>query len=185
MAPPRRSKGPVALGEILAWLLFTALLVPAGFVGWVIGHYSGGHAGTRTVTITAAAPAKTTTAAATTTAATTTAAAPKTTTAAASTGSNAAAGKTVFLSNGCGSCHTFTQAGTKGKVGPELNTAPAADAKKDGNMALSAFVKESIVDPNAYISPGFPKSVMPQTFGKSLSATQLADLVAFIVAGKQ
>jgi len=51
-------------------------------------------------------------------------------------------------------------------------------------MPLAAFVRESILKPNAYISPGYKKGVMPQTFGKQLSTTQLADLVAFITAGK-
>ena len=35
--------------EFGIWLLFVALLVPAGFTGWAIGHYTGRH--TRTVTV--------------------------------------------------------------------------------------------------------------------------------------
>lgn len=46
--------GPMFEGAI--WLLFVALLVPAGVVGWALGH--SGHGGTRTVTVgTAAASA--------------------------------------------------------------------------------------------------------------------------------
>jgi cytochrome c2 len=171
-----RPKPVVAVGEILMWLLFTVLLVPAGAVGWAIGHYTGHQGGTRTVTVTAAAPATTTT----------TAAAPATTTAAATTAAaagNAAAGKTVFTSAGCGACHTFKAAGTSGTVGPDLDTAPAADAKTAG-MALAAFVDQSIVQPDAFIAKGFPKGVMPGTFGSTLSKTQLADLVAFLTGGK-
>ena len=40
-------------------------------------------------------------------------------------------------------------------------------------MQLAAFIRESIVNPNAYIAPGYPKSVMPQTFGSTLTKTQL------------
>ena len=47
-------------------------------------------------------------------------------------------------------------------------------------MPLDAFVKQSIVDPNAYIAPGFPKGVMPATFGKTLSPAKIDALVAFI-----
>jgi len=90
----------------------------------------------------------------------------------------------VFASNGCGACHTFKPAGSSATVGPDLDTAPALDAKKD-NMPLPAFIRESIVSPNTYISPGYPKSVMPQTFGSTLTKTQLADLVAFIAAGSK
>jgi len=167
----RRKKNPwVSATEVLVWVLFALLLVPAGFAGWALGHYTslGKGGGTKTVTVTAAAP---------TTAATTTAA--QTTTAAAGSTGNAAAGKAVFLANGCGACHTYTPAGASANVGPNLDTAPAVDAKT-ANMTLAAFLKQSIVDPNAYVAKGYPKSVMPQTFGSSLSSTQLADLVAFL-----
>jgi len=160
-------------------VLFAALLFPVGFAGWAIGHYTslGKSSGTKTVTV-SAPPA-----ASTSTPTTTAAAAPKTTTAAAqAAGGNAAAGKAVFAANGCGACHTFKPAGSSGTVGPDLDTKVSADAKKD-NMALTAFISQSITDPNAYISPGYPKGVMPQTFKSSLSKTQLADLVAFVASG--
>lgn len=164
-----RPKPVVALGEILVWLLFALLLAPAGAVGWAIGHYTGHHGGTRTVTVTASA---------------TTAAAPTTTTAATTTAAAAPSvdAKALFVSAGCGACHTFNAAGTSATVGPDLDTAPAKDAKKAG-MALAAFVKQSIVDPNAFISPGFAKGVMPATFGSTLGAAKVDALVAFI-AGK-
>jgi mono/diheme cytochrome c family protein len=93
---------------------------------------------------------------------------------------NAAAGKAVFIGpGGCGSCHTFTPAGTKGTVGPDLDHL-ATDAQKANQGALPDYVKTSITDPNAYVVPGFPKGVMPSTYGSSLSPTQLADLVAFL-----
>ena len=163
-----RPKPVVALGEILVWLLFAALLAPAGAIGWAVGHYTGHQGGTRTVTVTASA---TTAGAPTTTAATTTAAAAPSVDA-----------KALFVSAGCGACHPFKAAGTSATVGPDLDTAPAKDAKKAG-MALDAFVKQSIVDPNAFVAPGFPKGVMPATFGTSLSAAKIAALVSFI-AGK-
>jgi cytochrome c551/c552 len=152
------------------WLLFALLLAPAGAVGWAIGHYTGHQGGTRTVTVTAAA-APTTTAA--------TKPAPTTTAAAAPT----VDAKGIFVSAGCGACHTLSAAGTSAKVGPDLDTAPAADAKK-ANMALTDFVRESIVNPNAFVAPGFPKGVMPTNFGSSLSKTKIDALVSFIVGGK-
>jgi cytochrome c551/c552 len=178
----RRRRNPyVAIAEVLTWVLFAALIFPVGFAGWAIGHYTslGKPSGTRTVTVTTSAAA-TTTAAQTTTAAATTR--PASTTTAAKASGNAAAGKAVFAANACGSCHTFKPAGASGTVGPDLDTRVAADAKAD-HMALDAFVRQSIVDPNAYIAKGYPKGVMPTTFGSSLSKTQLADLVAFIVSG--
>jgi cytochrome c oxidase subunit 2 len=90
----------------------------------------------------------------------------------------------VFAANGCSSCHTFKPAGSNGTIGPDLDSAPAQDAKADNNMDLAAFVKESIVDPDKYIAKGFSKGLMPTDFESKLSSSQLNDLVAFIVSGK-
>jgi mono/diheme cytochrome c family protein len=173
VAAERKRDPAVTFGEVFVWLLFFALLVPAGVVGWAIGHSSSsGRTVTRTITV--AAPA-TSTSVATTSVATTT----KTTPAS----SNSAKGKSVFLASACASCHTFKPAGTSGTIGPDLDTKPEADAKR-AHMSLAAFVRESIVKPNAYISPGYPKGVMPQTFATQLSKKQLADLVAFLTSNK-
>src|SRR5262245_50008584 len=71
----------------------------------------------------------------------------------------AAAGKALFTANGCGACHTFTPAGTKGTVGPDLDHL-AADATKANRGSVEEYTRESIEDPNAYVVPGFPPSVM-------------------------
>src|SRR5438094_8853911 len=90
-----------------------------------------------------------------------------------------AAGKAVFVSQGCGSCHTFTPAGTKGTIGPDLDKL-AADAQKANQGLLEDYTKTSITDPNAYVVPGFAQGIMPGTYGQSLKPQQLADLVAFL-----
>ena len=51
-----------------------------------------------------------------------------TTTAGGSAGGDAASGKEVFASAGCGGCHTFAAAGATGSVGPNLDdTSPSFD----------------------------------------------------------
>ncbi len=158
-------------------MLFAALLFPAGFAGWAVGHYTslGKSPSTvvQTVTVGSTSTGTTTSAGTTTSGGTTTS----------SSGGNAAAGQSVFASNGCGSCHTFQPAGATGSIGPDLDKAPASDAKADHNMALAAFIKESIVKPDAYVAKGYNKGIMPTTFGNSLSGKQLNDLVAFILSG--
>jgi cytochrome c oxidase subunit II len=86
-------------------------------------------------------------------------------------------GKTLFTQQ-CGSCHTLADAGTSGQVGPNLD-----DALKGKN---ADFIRESIVQPNAQIAPGFQPNVMPSTFGQSLSQQQLDSLVEYLLqtAGK-
>ena len=49
-------------------------------------------------------------------------------------------------------------------------------------MDLAAFIKESIVDPSAYLAKGYP-DIMTKGFGQSLTPTQIDDLVAFILSG--
>jgi mono/diheme cytochrome c family protein len=85
----------------------------------------------------------------------------------------AAAGKGVFLSAGCGSCHTFAAAGTKANLGPNLDTTLKGKS--------AAFVRTSILDPNATIASGYKRDVMPATYQSQLTARQIADLVAFLL----
>src|SRR6266699_1642909 len=84
---------------------------------------------------------------------------PSTSTSTTST-SASAAGLSVFNATGCSSCHTLTAAKATGTIGPDLDklVAYAQQAKQP----LVAFIHESIVNPNAYIQPGYPKGVMPQ-----------------------
>ena len=105
-----------------------------------------------------------TTTAATTTAATTTAPAATTTTTAAPQG-DAAAGKAVFASAGCGGCHTLKAAGSTGNVGPNL------DQLKPSFEAVQHQVEVG----------GGP---MP-SFKDALSAKQIQDVAAFVVASTQ
>lgn len=96
---------------------------------------------------------------------------------------NASAGKAVFASNGCGSCHTLAVAGASGTIGPDLGKI-SGDAQKAG-MPLAAFIKQSITDPAAFTASGGPWTTpMPTTFGSSLSSTQIDDLVALIQSGQ-
>jgi cytochrome c oxidase subunit II len=93
------------------------------------------------------------------------------------------AGAAIFKNNGCGACHALAAAGASGKVGPDLDKLPA-EAQQAGKP-LAAFVQTSITDPNAYVQPGYPKNVMPQTFGKALSKQQLASLVSYLISSSK
>jgi mono/diheme cytochrome c family protein len=116
----------------------------------------------------------------TTSVAETTTAAAATTTAPAAVG-RPARGKAIFLSSGCGGCHTLFAAGTTGTTGPNLGDRVAVDAMElDGDVP--DYVRESIVDPDAVIAPGgYEAGTMPSTFAKQLTEQQLADLVAYVV----
>jgi cytochrome c551/c552 len=100
-----------------------------------------------------------------------------------STTSSSAAGLSVFNSYGCSGCHTLTAAKATGTVGPNLDKLVAY--AKQANQPLEAFVHESIVNPDAYIQPGYPKGVMPPDFAQKLNPGQLNALVTFLVQSAQ
>ena len=85
------------------------------------------------------------------------------------------AGREVFAAQGCGSCHTFSPAGTSGTIGPNLDD--TLDGKDPG------YVRRAIVDPDADVAAGFNAGVMPKTYEEQLSPQQLDDLVAFLTSG--
>jgi cytochrome c oxidase subunit 2 len=89
-------------------------------------------------------------------------------------------GASVFKAQGCASCHTFKPAAAAGKIGPDLDK--LSQYAKRAGKPLDQFVRESIVNPEAYIEPGFPKGVMPKTFA-SLPKTQLDALVSYLTKG--
>ena len=87
-------------------------------------------------------------------------------------------GRTTFADAGCGGCHTFTPAGTDAEVGPSLDNL-AADAEKAGKP-LPDYIRESIVDPGAFVTEGYQPGVMPPTFGDTLSPEALDALVTYL-----
>ncbi len=84
------------------------------------------------------------------------------------------AGAQVFASTGCGGCHILAAAGSTGVVGPNLDDSLAPDDH-------AADIEEMITDPNAEVLPGYPPNVMPQDYGKTLTKTQLSDLVSYLI----
>jgi cytochrome c oxidase subunit II len=83
-------------------------------------------------------------------------------------------GKAIFTSSttSCSACHTLKDAGATGKIGPDL------DKVLKGKSP--AFIRTSIINPNAFIEKGFQANVMPPTFGKTLQAAQIDALVKYL-----
>ncbi len=81
-------------------------------------------------------------------------------------------GAQVFATAGCTGCHTLADAGSTGTTGPDLDGALEGQSE--------AFIRESIIDPNAEVADSFPPDVMPQTYGDDLSPEELDALVAYL-----
>jgi cytochrome c oxidase subunit II len=99
-------------------------------------------------------------------------------------GQQLAQGKQLFTANGCGGCHTLADAGANGTVGPNLNNINSDATKYGKQLSESAvqYVTQSIVKPDQFTVPGFPKGVMPSTFGQQLTPQQIAALVKYLLS---
>ena len=82
------------------------------------------------------------------------------------------AGKPETGAIGCGSCHTMQAAGASGTIGPNLDKELTADP--------ASATRESIVDPNKEIIPGYSANVMPTNYGKALTSQELDALVNYV-----
>lgn len=97
------------------------------------------------------------------------------------------AGRLVYNQYGCGACHTIDGISV-GLVGPALtNIATVAATRIDGYTA-EEYIRESILMPNAFISPECPTgpcaepSVMVANFGEQISDAQLDSLLIFLLS---
>ena len=88
----------------------------------------------------------------------------------------AANGEELFASFGCAGCHTLKAAGATAKVGPDLGKLGDVEA---------AFIRKSIVDPNAEVTKGFNPDIMPQDFGDKISKEELDALVKYLLEAQE
>lgn len=74
----------------------------------------------------------------------------------------------------CGSCHQLAAAGTPaGGIGPDLDKVLVGQTADE--------IKQSIVDPAAKNTPGYPSGVMPPNFKETLKPAELDALVQYLV----
>ncbi len=83
---------------------------------------------------------------------------------------------------GCITCHSLDPDVTL--VGPSLAGVATRAAEREPGKSAEEYLRESILDPNAYVVEGFPEGVMPQNFGDVLSEEEINDLVAFLLTLK-
>jgi disulfide bond formation protein DsbB len=88
----------------------------------------------------------------------------------ASAGASTHPGATLLTAKGCVACHDV--AGTARLVGPPLSNV--------GERLSAAEIRQSIVDPDAVVAPGFPAGVMLRNFADQLTPEELDQLVAYL-----
>ena len=80
---------------------------------------------------------------------------------------------------GCASCHTIGDSG--GRIGPPLTHIGTVAATRQPGTSAEAYIRTSIVDPGAYIVPGYPDS-MSRGLARGLSPSDLDALVSYLLS---
>jgi cytochrome c oxidase subunit 2 len=83
-------------------------------------------------------------------------------------------GKAIFTGDGgCKNCHTLADAGATATIGPNLDKVLPALSR--------AEIRESVVTPDAKITPGYSSGVMPGTFAETLGEPGVKAVVDYLV----
>jgi mono/diheme cytochrome c family protein len=88
-------------------------------------------------------------------------------------------GGTVLVARGCSGCHVVDRSGGGG-VGPNLTNLAARAADRVNGLSAEAYVRQSILDPQAFLVPGFEGLQMPSI---SLTEPELDAVVAHLLRG--
>ena len=93
----------------------------------------------------------------------------------------------LFVQSGCAVCHTIPGIDpAKGREGPKLvlgTNAPKrlTDSGYQGTATtVREYIQESILNPGAYLVPGYPDRVMPRWYGKRLNAKALDRMISYL-----
>lgn len=85
-------------------------------------------------------------------------------------------GAALFQQYGCVGCH-----GTKDGVAPYVVGVGKRAATRRPGYSAAAYLYESITNPNAFVVPTYPSSVMPQNFKATIPDDQLYTLIAWLL----
>jgi mono/diheme cytochrome c family protein len=97
-----------------------------------------------------------------------------------------AAGREIFTSGaGCDACHTLDDADATAAVGPDLNQLAAVAEKRVEGKTAEDYVRESIVDPPAFVVDGYSGDTMPGNFADQLTPEEIDTLVEYLLGLSQ
>jgi hypothetical protein len=97
-----------------------------------------------------------------------------------------ARGRALFQAKGCLACHRMAGLSGSAQVGPDLSAVRAVAATRRPGLSAEAYVRESLVEPQAYVVPGYGASptnpgspAMPKL---ALAREEVESLIAFLLA---
>jgi len=92
---------------------------------------------------------------------------------------NPANGETIALTFGCVGCHAVDPATVM--TGPTWHNVGDVAITRVPGESPAEYLYQSIVAPNAYVTPNYPGNIMPANFTEIMSAEQIADMVAYLL----
>ena len=78
----------------------------------------------------------------------------------------------------CTTCHSLD--GTVG-LGPSLQGIAERAGTRIAGMGAEEYIRQSIIDTNAYIVDGFPESLMPVNFSETLTPEELEAVIEYLL----
>ena len=89
--------------------------------------------------------------------------------------------RTVLGDNaGCTTCHSLEPDVVL--VGPSLSGIATTAARRVPGQAPAEYIRESILQPDSYVVPGFDAGRMPGDWGDQLSPSEIDNLVSYLMA---
>lgn len=92
-------------------------------------------------------------------------------------------GENLALVNGCIGCHSLDPEAQM--TGPTWHNAGNVAITRVEGMGPAAYLYSSIVAPNDSIVTDYQQGLMPQNYAESISADDLADLVAYLLSQQE
>lgn len=90
-------------------------------------------------------------------------------------------GRQVYRALDCAACHDAGPRNFWRPVGPPLDRAGEVAERRRPGVPAEEYLRQAIVDPGAYLVPGYPDS-MPRGLEKGLSEADLTALVRYLAS---
>lgn len=92
----------------------------------------------------------------------------------------------IILNSGCGACHTIGALGEQRKVGPDLTHIADAAGTRVAGLSAAAYIRQSILEPNAFIAPECPngpclQNIMPRDYRQRLTDEQIDLIIDYLL----
>lgn len=91
-----------------------------------------------------------------------------------------ARGQRLTVAGGCIGCHSLDE--NPALVGPTWEKVGETAATRVAGQDAVTYLYNSIVDPNAYVVPGYQPNIMPHSYGQMFGAGDLAAIVKYLLA---